>query len=148
MLFASPKSIVQPQDFIRLYLHEAERTYADKLMTRDDLDLFQKILRETIRKSFDVVNDETFVRPLIFSHFAGGIADGQYTSVSSLDKFQKIIEEALASYNDTNSAMNLVLFEDAMMHVARINRILEAPRGDVFLFFVRNDRLFAQETRC
>ena len=46
-----------------------------------------------------------------------------------MDKFQKIIEEALASYNETNSAMNLVLFEDAMVHVARINRILEAPRG-------------------
>lgn len=54
MLFASPKTIVNPQDLIRLYLHEAERTYSDKLMTRDDLDLFQKILRETIRKSFDV----------------------------------------------------------------------------------------------
>lgn len=54
MLFASSKTIINPQDLIRLYLHEAERTYSDKLMTRDDLDLFQKILRETIRKSFDV----------------------------------------------------------------------------------------------
>ena len=48
-----------------------------------------------------------------------------------MDKLQKIIEEALASYNETNSAMNLVLFEDALMHVARINRILESPRGNI-----------------
>ena len=66
---------------------------------------------------------------MIYSHFAGGIGDGQYTSVASMEKLQKIIEEALASYNETNSAMQLVLFEDALMHVARINRILESPRG-------------------
>jgi dynein heavy chain, axonemal len=68
---------------------------------------------------------------LIYSHFAGGIGDGQYTSVASMDKLQKIIEDALASYNETNSAMNLVLFEDALTHVARINRILESPRGNI-----------------
>jgi len=66
---------------------------------------------------------------LIYSHFSGGINDGQYTSVSSMSNLQKIVETALVSYNETNSPMNLVLFEDALIHVARINRILESPRG-------------------
>jgi dynein heavy chain len=145
MLFASSKNILYPQDLIRLYVHEAERTYSDKLMNHDDIELFNKILRETIRKNFEVnsfffsikkylyfyqfVNDETFIRPLVYSHFSGGIGDAQYTSIASMNKLQKIIEDALASYNETNSPMNLVLFEDALIHVARINRILESPRG-------------------
>lgn len=29
--------------------------------------------------------------------------------------------------------MNLVMFEDAMYHVCRINRLLESPRGSVLL---------------
>lgn len=66
---------------------------------------------------------------MIYSHFSGGISDGQYTPVTSMNKLQKIIEDALASYNETNPPMNLVLFEDALIHVARINRILESPRG-------------------
>ncbi len=75
------------------------------------------------------VNDEAFVRPLIYSHFSGGISDGQYAPVSSMNKLQKTIEDALASFNETNPPMNLVLFEDALIHVARINRILESPQG-------------------
>jgi dynein heavy chain len=54
MLFASPKNVTSPQDLIRLYVHEAERTYSDKLVNQDDIELFNKILRETIRKSFEV----------------------------------------------------------------------------------------------
>jgi dynein heavy chain len=54
MLFASSKDILYPQDLIRLYIHEAERTYSDKLINQDDLELFNKILRETIRKNLEV----------------------------------------------------------------------------------------------
>ena len=54
MLFCSSKTIVHPQDLIRLYLHEAERTYCDKLSDRDDVELFEKLARETLKKSFDV----------------------------------------------------------------------------------------------
>ena len=46
-----------------------------------------------------------------------------------MDRLQKIIEDALVTYNESNPAMHLVLFEDALIHVARINRILESPRG-------------------
>jgi len=48
----------------------------------------------------------------------------------------KILVEALDGYNELNAAMNLVLFEDAMMHVCRINRILESPRGNALLIGV------------
>jgi dynein heavy chain len=54
MLFVSSKNILNSQDLLRLYIHEAERTYSDKLINQDDLELFNKILRETIRKNFEV----------------------------------------------------------------------------------------------
>ena len=56
--------------------------------------------------------------------------------IADWDKLSKLLMDALDGYNEMNAAMNLVLFEDAMMHVCRINRILESPRGNALLIGV------------
>jgi len=53
--------------------------------------------------------------------------------VRSWPKLQKLLNDAMNSYNEFLGAINLVLFEDAMSHVCRINRILELPRGNALL---------------
>ena len=53
--------------------------------------------------------------------------------VMSFPDLNKILVEALDGYNEINAAMNLVLFEDAICHILRINRILESPRGNALL---------------
>lgn len=81
----------------------------------------------------DVPETEYLVSPLIFSHFAEGIGDQRYMPVQSWPVLQKLLNDAMSSYNELEGAMNLVLFEDAMAHVCRINRILELPRGNALL---------------
>ena len=56
-------------------------------------------------------------KPLLYSHFAKGIGDPKYFSVSSWGGLSKILVEALESHNEVNAVMNLVLFEDAMSHM-------------------------------
>lgn len=82
--------------------------------------------------------DENFVfsKPLIYCHFAQGIGEAKYLPVVGWPELNKILVEALDNYNELNAAMNLVMFEDAMMHVCRINRILESPRGNALLIGV------------
>ena len=43
-----------------------------------------------------------------------------------MEKLNKILTDALNAYNETNAAMNLVLFGDAMQHVCRICRIIQS----------------------
>jgi dynein heavy chain len=63
----------------------------------------------------------------------GGVGEPKYMPSKDWNSLHRLLTEALVSYNDLVSAMNLVLFEDAMMHVCRINRILESPRGSALL---------------
>lgn len=81
----------------------------------------------------DIPENEYLISPLIFSHFAEGIGDQRYMPVQSWPTLQKLLNDAMSSYNELVGAINLVLFEDAMAHVCRINRILELPRGNALL---------------
>lgn len=134
ILFTTGACLPTPNDLIRLWLHEATRVYCDKLVEKKDIDLFSKMINDVIKKGFEEL-DENYVleKPLIYSHFAEGIGDPKYLPVKEWNVLSKLLNDALAGYNDLVGAMNLVLFEDAMNHVCRINRILEGPRGNALL---------------
>jgi len=65
--------------------------------------------------------DETIIaeKPNIYCHFAQGIGEPKYMPINKWDVLDKLLQEAMLSYNDLVAAMKLVLFEDAMMHVCR-----------------------------
>jgi dynein heavy chain len=44
-----------------------------------------------------------------------------------------VLENKLAEYNETVAQMNLVLFDQAMEHIARICRIIDLPVGNALL---------------
>ncbi|CAF2140297.1 unnamed protein product [Rotaria magnacalcarata] len=137
ILFAKPDAIKTHHDLIRLYLHESERVYCDKLVDRTDIDMFTKLQREVAKKSFDEIDeDNAFKKPNLYCHFALGVGDPKYMPIDNWTHLQKLLNDALDAYNELNAQMNLVLFEDAMTHICRINRILEAPRGNALLIGV------------
>ncbi|XP_036884188.1 dynein heavy chain 9, axonemal isoform X2 [Sturnira hondurensis] len=135
ILFSSVECIKSTQDLVKLYLHEANRVYRDKLVEEKDLDLFDKIQIEVVKKFFDDI-EETMEQTQslnMYCHFANGIGEPRYMPVQSWELLAQTLVDALESHNEVNTVMDLVLFEDAMRHICRINRILEAPRGNALL---------------
>jgi dynein heavy chain len=49
------------------------------------------------------------------------------------EKLEHHVTDALKEYNDNNAVMALVLFEDAIKHVCKITRIVQAPAGHALL---------------
>lgn len=50
-----------------------------------------------------------------------------------MDSVRQVLKERLAEYSQTLTEMNLVLFDDAVLHVTRICRILDLPGGHALL---------------
>ncbi|XP_077110730.1 dynein axonemal heavy chain 9 isoform X2 [Ranitomeya variabilis] len=135
VLFSTPDCLKTPQDLVKLYLHESNRVYRDKMVEEKDFEVFDKIQTDMVKKFFDDI-DETLeaARSMnMFCHFANGVGEPKYMPVQSWPTLNKILVDTLDNHNEVNAAMNLVLFEDAMSHVCRINRILESPRGNALL---------------
>ena len=134
MLFSTAECVKTPTDLLRLWIHEASRVYKDKLIDDKDMETFDKIIKDITKKQFEDMDENVlFEMPILYCHFAQGIGEPKYMPVSSWESINKILVEALDAYNEVNAAMNLVLFEDAMQHILRINRILESPRGNALL---------------
>ncbi|KAM9747482.1 dynein axonemal heavy chain 17 isoform 1-T1 [Dama dama] len=134
LLFSTAEILKLPLDLVRLWLHEAERVYGDKMVDEKDQDTLRRVTIASTKKFFDDLGDELlFAKPNIFCHFAHGIGDPKYLPVTDLAPLNKLLVEVLDSYNEVNAVMNLVLFEDAVAHICRINRILESPRGNALL---------------
>ncbi|XP_008523107.2 dynein axonemal heavy chain 17 isoform X1 [Equus przewalskii] len=134
LLFSTAEVLKTPLDLVRLWLHEAERVYGDKMVEEKDQEILRRITIASTKKFFDDLGDELlFAKPNIFCHFAQGIGDPKYFSVTDTAHLNKLLVDVLDSYNEVNAVMNLVLFEDAVAHICRINRILESPRGNALL---------------
>ena len=54
ILFSSVACVKSTQDLVNLYLHESNRVYRDKMVEEKDLDLFDKIQVDVVKKIFDV----------------------------------------------------------------------------------------------
>jgi dynein heavy chain len=71
LLFASNECVTTPTEIVRLWCHETHRVYQDKLADGKDIENFEKIQKDIIKKSFDdVPENEILGKPLIYCHFA------------------------------------------------------------------------------
>jgi dynein heavy chain len=103
VLLSTPETVQTSLSLVRLWAHEAHRVYADRLNDEKDMELFKKALVETVKKCFDRQSaseqalesccaaladvDEASVMktPLLFCHFARGLGDSKYGSVSNIN---------------------------------------------------------------
>ncbi|KAM4623876.1 dynein axonemal heavy chain 9 isoform 1-T1 [Polymixia lowei] len=135
ILFCTGECLKSPADLLKIYLHESDRVYRDKMVEDRDFRAFDKLRADAVKKFYEDVEDtlEQTREMNLYCHFAHGLGEARYMAVESWSSLSKTLLEVLDSYNEVNPALNLVLFEDAMAHICRINRILESPRGNGLL---------------
>ncbi|XP_017758914.1 PREDICTED: dynein heavy chain 1, axonemal-like, partial [Eufriesea mexicana] len=133
MLMMNPAKIELRDKLLLLWYHENLRVFSDRLVNDEDRKWFDDLLRDTMSKEFEcdpgkVIGDEM----LFFGDFMG--TSREYEQITDTKKMENVVDEFLEDYNaSTTSPMKLVLFQDAIDHICRINRILRQPRGNALL---------------
>lgn len=140
------KSLRSEEELIRLWSHECMRVFQDRLVNKEDQELFDAEIKVIIKDTFgkewkDLVKQE----PLLWASFVPSIYPGGdetkrplqdvYCELNNLDKVKSITYEQLEEYNNFNPSkkMNLVLFMNAIQHVIRIVRIITTTFGHALL---------------
>ena len=156
MLMGQPRHISSAVEFLRLWVHECQRVFEDRLTNDDDHKWFEKLLQSQLSEKFmDYISLEgdsdksTPLQeqvwkvvvphsPLLYGDFMYPGADPKlYEEIPNVQKLVETIEEYLGDYNaESNAPMNLVMFLNAIEHVARISRVIRQPQGNSLLLGV------------
>jgi len=129
---------IKPAMLVRLFIHESQRVYSDRLVSEEEIEIFDGMLKEVVKKAIGTIpgtDEDLFATPLVYTNFAT-TSDGSYLPVPSNEKLKAVLDSKLVEYNESNAMMDLVLFEQAMLHITRINRIIQNPGGNAMLIGV------------
>ncbi|EPY29285.1 hypothetical protein STCU_04632 [Strigomonas culicis] len=136
MCKSSPKLHTKNLQFVRLWVHECNRTFRDRMADEEDLKRYDLLLQEVIsRAGFpDVMPKDALEEPLLWAPFHT-TPEGEENVYNETDYegAGAFLQKKLSEYNESFAAMNLVLFNQAIEHVCRIARITSNPRGNAFL---------------
>ena len=122
----------------RLWVHECQRVFYDRLIDHNDQAWFKKLTCELLSRHLrsTLGEEELFGSPIIFCDFLRPAADvKQYEEAQSVSKVAQLLADRLDEYNsEFANTMDLVFFEDAVVHTfRRISRMLRQPRGNAML---------------
>ena len=123
--------------FLKLWVHETYRVYYDRLLTEDDREKFRILVDEKITSGFYMTPKQLLGEgSLIFMQLPSETDQPlPYQEMPSLQEFKALLEEKVDEYNSEpgHAIVNVVLFKDAIEHVAKIARVLTQNNGHAML---------------
>ncbi len=127
-----------PDQLYRLWFHECNRIFRDRLILTEDMKTFDKVLMTVFDQNLrysSPTKAEDLVEPFILVPFDDAIDEGDNILVQPKDfnTLKEYITVKLEEYNEVKSFMPLVLFDDAIMHICRIARIISNPSSHALL---------------
>ena len=126
---------------IRLWVHETNRIFSDRLTNTTDKEYFVALVSERLSANFQIDYGKLFKGdgPTSFGDFMREKpAEGgpqPYEELPDTKTLKAFMNTKLEDYNMEPGvqAMNLVMFGDAIANVCRIKRVVSMPRGNAML---------------
>ncbi|XP_026149068.1 dynein heavy chain 5, axonemal isoform X2 [Mastacembelus armatus] len=151
MLNTNAEVVSSVQVLLALWKHECKRVIADRFTTPDDVEWFDqtlaKLLEEELgeeyKKIVDYGTDSYFVDFLRDAPEATGEEPEDsdfdlpkvYEPIESLESLKQRLNMFLVHYNESirGTGMDMVFFQDAMIHLVKVSRIIRTAGGNALL---------------
>ncbi|KAI0072370.1 dynein heavy chain [Panus rudis PR-1116 ss-1] len=127
-----PLEILSVEGLVRVWAHEALRLFQDRLVTEDEKQWTDEHIDSVAMQHFPTINkDEALGRPILFSN---------WTSKNYIPVDREVLREytkaRLRVFYEEELDVPLVLFNDVLDHVLRIDRVFRQVQGHLLLIGV------------
>ncbi|XP_035829687.1 dynein heavy chain 10, axonemal isoform X2 [Aplysia californica] len=136
LCLSTPDRFSKPEQFLRLWRNECYRVISDRLINDQDKELVSKKVGSLLEENFKPHTEYTSRNPLLYGDFRTALDEGEprlYEDIQDYEACKAVFQEILEDYNESNTPMNLVLFDDALEHLCRVHRVLRMDRGHALL---------------
>nr|XP_026696380.1 dynein heavy chain 10, axonemal isoform X1 [Ciona intestinalis]XP_026696381.1 dynein heavy chain 10, axonemal isoform X2 [Ciona intestinalis] len=133
---STPERFPKLENFIRLWRNECLRVFHDRLIDEKDKATTQALIQKLVEENFPKIESFVSRDPCLFGDYRTAMQESEprlYEDVQDFDAAKALFQEILEEYNEDHTAMNLVLFEDALDHLTRIHRVIRMDHGHSLL---------------
>lgn len=127
-----PLETLTVEGLVRIWAHEGLRLFQDRLVSEDERKWTDDNIDAVALKHFPALNqEEAFTRPILFSNWLSK----NYIPVDR-EKLRDYAKARLKVFYEEELDVQLVLFNDVLDHVLRIDRVFRQPQGHLLLIGV------------
>jgi len=136
LLQSTVDKFTDKQSFIRLWRNESMRVFCDRLIDQTDSDIIYNVISDLTKEFFKDVDEYVLRDPIIFGDYSmANPTDDEaedprlYEDLGEMHTIKEKLDKMLEDYSFDHKPMSLVLFNDALLHVTKIHRIIRFPKG-------------------
>ncbi|KAL1274160.1 hypothetical protein QQF64_026974 [Cirrhinus molitorella] len=135
LTLTNPERFCTVTQFVRVWRNECLRVFHDRLINETDKITVQGHIKNLIEEHFKSDLDSAMRDPILFGDYRTALKSEPrvYEDILDYDASKALFQEILEEYNENNTRMNLVLFDDALEHLTVIHRIIRMDRSHALL---------------
>ncbi|KAK9459211.1 dynein heavy chain, N-terminal region 1-domain-containing protein [Lipomyces oligophaga] len=125
----APLDTLTLEGLVRIWAYEALRLFGDRLVTAEEHDWMYKEIVNVVQRYFlNISVDNTLKMPILYSNWLSS----NYQPVS-VEELREYTNARLKIFSEEEMEVDLVLYDDALDHILRIDRVFKQPQGHMIL---------------
>lgn len=127
-----PLETLSLEGLVRIWAHEALRLFSDRLIADDERQWTEDTVNRIALEHFPNIDEEAALqRPILFSNWLSK----NYVPVRR-EELRDFVKARLRTFCEEELDVPLILFNDVLEHVLRIDRVFRQPQGHLILIGV------------